>query len=103
MSPELKHKLDYSDLLAAPDDGKCYELDHRGGYWAGSAHVGKNLDVRYGTGDEVTVRLDLGTNTVAFRVNGEDAGSPQPIPHGAYHFSFSATDEGISATIVSIK
>jgi len=26
MAPELKRKLDYSDLLAAPDDGKRYEL-----------------------------------------------------------------------------
>ncbi len=26
MSPELKRKLDYSDLLATPDDGKRYEL-----------------------------------------------------------------------------
>ena len=29
MAPDLKRKLDYSDLLAAPDDGKRYELvDH---------------------------------------------------------------------------
>lgn len=26
MSPELKRKLDYSDLLVTPDDGKRYEL-----------------------------------------------------------------------------
>jgi Uma2 family endonuclease len=26
MAPELKRKLDYSDLLATPDDGKRYEL-----------------------------------------------------------------------------
>lgn len=26
MSPELRRKLDYSDLLATPDDGKRYEL-----------------------------------------------------------------------------
>lgn len=26
MAPELKNKLDYSDYLAAPDDGKTYEI-----------------------------------------------------------------------------
>ena len=26
MGPELKRKLDYSDYLALPDDGKCYEI-----------------------------------------------------------------------------
>jgi Uma2 family endonuclease len=28
MAPELKRKLDYSDLVASPDDGKRYELVH---------------------------------------------------------------------------
>lgn len=59
----------------------------------------------YGTGDTITVRLDLDGSTVAFRKNDVDVGTPQEITHieDAYYFAFSWSREGNGVTIVEIK
>lgn len=54
--------------------------------WSQQTNLGPTAT--YGEGDVVTVRLDLDSNTVAFRKNGEDVGSPQSIEHDAYYFAF---------------
>lgn len=57
--------------------------------------------VQYGTGDEITVVADLDANTVAFRKNGVDVGSPHDIAPGeAYQFLFDAQEAGDAVTIV---
>lgn len=58
----------------------------------------------YGTGDLITVRVDLDEHTLSFRMNGTDVGSPQKIAHAAdgdvYHFAFDASYVGTAVTIV---
>lgn len=79
-----------------------YELSTNGGYYAASEQPTADFGVaaRYGTGDEVTVRLDLDANTVTFIKNGVDVGSPQDVPNEPYYFMFdSATDSDV-VTIV---
>lgn len=84
--------------------GSTYGL----GYMYGSngrfnapGHVVSSFDVPYGSGDLVTVRLNLGANTVAFRLNGADVGVAQKIaPGDAYYFAFEADYEGDAVTIV---
>lgn len=48
---------------------------------------------KYRTGDTITVRLDLGANTIAFHKNGADVGTQQMIEDGEeeadHYFVFS--------------
>lgn len=75
-----------------------------GGYWARSRRQ-KTFDVAYGTGDLVTVCLDLDAHTVTFRKNGETVGSAQKIAReeDAYYFAFTAYTGGQKVSIVEIK
>lgn len=77
-----------------------YEFRSNGDYYAtrcdgATARFGKG----YGSGDAVTICLDLDSDTVAVRVNGEAAGDPQKIPHCAYYFEFDTYSKGAAATI----
>lgn len=92
-------------------DGTCrgaYEVgwvyDPVGYYWDRDDYDAR-FDEGYGTGDRVTVILNLDANTVAFRKNDVDAGSQKDIAHGysseaAFRFAFEAYYNRIAVTIV---
>lgn len=72
-----------------------------GNYHALGKWVPSIVGASYGAGDLVTARLDLPANTIAFRKNGADVGTPQKIaPGDAYHFAFEAWCEDDAVTIV---
>lgn len=55
---------------------------------------------RYMAGDTVTVRVDLEVNTISFKKNGANAGTPQDIPHKSYYYAFESYSRNQAVTIV---
>lgn len=79
----------------------AYVWSSSGAYFAQSGwSETANFGVKFKKGDRITVRLDIDANTVAFRKNGVDVGSPQDIASGAYNFLFEAEWSGDRVTIV---
>lgn len=94
--------------MASSTDVACnvgYMCDVFGDYWNRGAIVRDADDLLfagYGTGDFITVCLNLDAKTVAFRKNGADVGAPQSIAEegGAFHFAFESEDKSEPVTIV---
>lgn len=58
----------------------------------------------YVPGDAITVRLNLNTNTVAFRKNTEKVGPPQKLDDdAAYQFAFDGYTAGDAVTIIEAE
>lgn len=82
-----------------------YEMDDAGQFFAKNRHpvAGFGEAARYGVGDEVTVRLNLDANTVAFSKNGVTVGTPQDIPNDSYYFMFESVTDDDVVTIVEMQ
>lgn len=63
--------------------------------------------VGFGSGDEVTVRLDFGKHSVSFEVNNEHVVTqtlvPLSIAHEPHYFAISSLHAGESVTIVRVE
>lgn len=89
----------YTATRSASENGYVYGSN--GCYFAKSYGLTRRFGTLYGTGDVVTVRLDLDADTVAFQKNGVDIdGARQRIAHDEYCFAFEARSEGNAVAIV---
>lgn len=61
-------------------------------------------DCKYTSGDAITVRLDLNSNTVSFQKNKTAVGEPQGIPaNTSYHFAFDANYDTYAVAIEDVQ